>query len=102
MTRSDFSPRLIAAAGLLLFSALFALAPEAALAASPFQSAATTFKSDAITIFQIVAFIGVMAVGVLAVVGKIHKGWLVGCVLGVILVFGAEQIITWIRGAAGV
>lgn len=81
---------------------LFLSMPEFALAASPFTSAATTFKSDAITIFQIVAFIAVMAVGILCAFGKIHKGWLVGCVLGIILIFGAEQIITWIRGAAGV
>lgn len=90
-------------AGLFLavFTLLFA-APDLALAASPFTSAATTFKSDAVTIFQIVAFIAVMAVGILAAFGRIHKGWLLGCVLGIILIFGAEQIITWIRGAAGV
>lgn len=82
--------------------AFLLIAPEFALAASPFTSASTQFKSDAVTIFQIVAFIAVMAVGVLCAFGRIHKGWLLGCVIGIILIFGAEQIITWIRGAAGV
>jgi type IV secretion system protein VirB2 len=80
---------------------LFA-APELALAASPFTSAVTGFQEDATLIFQVIAVIGIMAVGVCCLTGKIHKGWLVACVIGIILVFGAEQIVTWIRGAAGV
>jgi len=88
-----------------LFLAAFVLllvAPEFALAASPFTSAATQLKSDASTIFQIVCFIGIMAVGVLCMLGRINKLWLVGCLFGIVLIFGSEQIITWIRGAAGV
>ena len=85
---------------LILF--LVAVAPEMALAASPFSTAATAFKADAVVILQIGAFIAVMAVGILCACGKIHKGWLAGCVLGIILIFGAEQFIAFIRGAAGV
>jgi type IV secretion system protein VirB2 len=71
-------------------------------AAAPFVSAATSFKTDFMLLAQILVGLGIGAVGLMCVFGKINKLWLVACVIGIVLVFGADQIITWIRGAAGV
>ena len=37
-----------------------------------------------------------------ALFGKISWWWFVGVLLGVVLIFGAPQIVTWIRGMFGV
>lgn len=49
-----------------------------------------------------VALIAVMASGTLAWFGKISWWYLIGVVIGIVLVFGAPQIVTWVRTLAGV
>ena len=55
-----------------------------------------------LTILTPVAAVAVMVSGVLGWFGKISWFWLVGVVIGTVLVFGSQQIVTWIRGIFGV
>lgn len=48
------------------------------------------------------AVIAVMVAGVLGWFGKVSWWWMVGVVIGIVLVFGAPQIVAWIRGMFGV
>ena len=75
------------------------LAPALVLAqASPFSTGATSFQTNFLTILTPVAVIAVMALGLAALFGRISWGWAVGGVAGIVLVFGAPQIVTWVRG----
>ena len=79
------------------------LAPDVALAqASPFATGATSFQTNFLTILTPVAVIAVMALGLAALFGRISWGWAAGGVAGVVLVFGAPQLVTWVRGMFGV
>jgi type IV secretion system protein VirB2 len=85
--------------GVLLAVAL--LAPTA-WAGSPFAAGATAAQTNLVTILTPVAVIAVMVSGVLAWFGKIAWWWMVGVVIGIILVFGSQQIVEWVRSLAGV
>lgn len=85
--------------GALLAVAL--LAP-AAWAGSPFAAGATAAQTNLVTILTPVAVIAVMVSGVLAWFGKIAWWWMVGVVIGIVLVFGSQQIVEWVRSLAGV
>jgi type IV secretion system protein VirB2 len=75
----------------------------AALAqASPFSTGATAFQTNFLTILTPVAVIAVMALGVAAWFNRISWNWAAGGALGIMLVFGAPQIVAWVRGLAGV
>ncbi|MDP9082890.1 MAG: TrbC/VirB2 family protein [Pseudomonadota bacterium] len=76
--------------------------PDLALAASPFTTGATGLSTNLLAIFTPIAVIMVMALGIAAAVNKISWGWCVGAVIGIALIFGAQQIITWVRGMFGV
>ena len=87
----------------LLLALLIACAgcwlPDVALAqASPFSTGATSFQTNFLSILTPVAVIAVMGLGVAALFGRISWGWAVGGVAGIVLVFGAPQIVTWVRG----
>lgn len=84
------------------FALLFAALPELALAASPFATGATAGQTQILTILTPVAVIAVMVAGIMAWFGKISWWWLVGVVIGIVLVFGAPQIVAWVRGMFGV
>jgi type IV secretion system protein VirB2 len=86
----------------MMLMCLFVVCGTELCFAGPFETGATNVKTTVITVVQIVAAIAIMAVGVGCMLGKINKIWLVGCLFGAILVFGADQIISWIRTAAGV
>jgi type IV secretion system protein VirB2 len=79
------------------------LAPAAVWAqASPFSVGATAAQTNFLAIVTPVAVIAVMALGVAAWFNRISWGWAVGGILGIVLVFGAPQIVTWVRGMFGV
>ena len=89
----------------LLFLTLLAflvLLPELAFAAAPFASGGTALSADVLTIVAPIAGIAIIAVGVICWFGKISWFWFAGLVVGIILVFGNQQIVTWIRGLFGV
>jgi type IV secretion system protein VirB2 len=69
---------------------------------SPFATGATAFQTNFLTILTPVAVIAVMALGVGAWFNRISWSWAAGGALGILLVFGAPQIVAWVRGLAGV
>lgn len=77
---------------------LCAAMPDLALAGSPFATGATAMQTNLLTILTPVAFIAVMAAGAMAWVGRISWWWVTGVILGTVMVFGAPQIVSWIRG----
>lgn len=76
--------------------------PAIAVAGSPFATGAAALTTNVITILTPLAVIGVIAVGVAAWFNKVSWGWAVAAMIGIVLVFGAQQIVTWIRGMFGV
>jgi type IV secretion system protein VirB2 len=82
---------------------LTALAPEWAFAgASPFTTGATAASTNLLAILTPIAVVAVMALGAAAWFNKISWGWAIAGIVGICLVFGAQQIVTWIRGMFGV
>ena len=89
------TPWVIASALALLLTLL----PELVLAqASPFSVGATAFQVNFLTILTPIAVIAVMALGLAALFGRISWGWAAGGVAGIVLVFGAPQLVAWVRG----
>ncbi len=69
---------------------------------SPFSTGATAFQTDLLTTLTPVAVIAVMALGVAAWFNRISWGWALGGAMGILLVFGAPQVVTWVRTLGGV
>jgi type IV secretion system protein VirB2 len=87
----------------LVACALATLVPELALAqASPFATGATAAQTNVLAILTPIAVVAVMALGVAAWFNKISWGWAVAGIVGIALVFGAPQIVAWVRGMFGV
>ena len=86
----------------VVFTIVLLSLPGVALAGSPFVTGATALSTNVITILTPIAVIGVIAVGVAAWFNKVSWGWAVAAMIGIVLVFGAQQIVTWIRGMFGV
>jgi len=89
----------------LLACAFASVAPEIAFAGastSPFTTGATAANTNILAILTPIAVIAVMALGAAAWFNKISWGWAVAGVAGICLVFGAQQIVTWVRGMFGV
>lgn len=80
---------------------LMCFLPELAFA-NPFTGGAASAKTDIIAIIAPVAGVAVIGVGLAAWFGKISWMWLVGLIVGIVLVFGNDQVVTWIRGWFGV
>ena len=76
--------------------------PPALAQTSPFATGAAAFQSNFLTILTPIAVIAVMALGVGAWFNRISWSWAAGGALGILLVFGAPQIVAWVRGLAGV
>ena len=60
------------------------------------------FFSNVLAILTPVAAIAVMGSGALAWFGRISWLWFIGAIIGTVLVFGAPQIVAWIRSMFGV
>ena len=89
---------------LLRWCAAFLLvAPVAAFAqASPFDTGATSLLNFALTIATPIAALIVIGLAIAAAVGKISWGWVIGAIVGIAAIFGAPQIVAWIRTLFGV
>jgi type IV secretion system protein VirB2 len=82
--------------------ALLSMAPAAWAQSSPFATGATAFQASLLTILTPIAVIAVMGLGVGAWFNRISWSWAAGGAMGILLVFGAPQIVSWVRGLAGV
>jgi type IV secretion system protein VirB2 len=88
-----------AAYGLLAF----AVTPAVTHAqASPFAVGAGAFQANLLAILTPIAVIAVMLLGVGAWFNRIRWTWAVSGVLGIALVFGAPQMVAWVRNLFGV
>lgn len=70
--------------------------------ADPFSKGAAAAQSNILTILTPIAVVAVMAIGVAAWFNKVAWGWAVAGVAGIVLVFGAPQIVAWVRAMFGV
>jgi len=78
-------------------------APAAVFAqASPFNTGANSLVSFALTIATPIAVLIVIGLASVAAVGKISWGWVIGAIVGIAAIFGAPQIVAWIRSLFGV
>lgn len=73
-----------------------------AYGAGPFTTGAGALSTDLLAILTPVAVIAVMVLGALAWFGRISWMLAVGCMLGIVLVFGSQQVVSWVRGLFGV
>lgn len=93
-------------AGLLLVSVTLAgmllASPEVHAQASPFSAGTAALQGGLLAILAPFAVLVIMGLGVAAWFNKISWSWVAGGFAGVVLVFGAPQIIAWIRGMFGV
>jgi type IV secretion system protein VirB2 len=79
------------------------LLPGAAWAqASPFDTGANSMVSFAMTIATPIAILIVIGLAIAAAVGRISWGWVIGALVGIAAIFGAPQIVAWIRSMFGV
>src|SRR5262245_29604052 len=90
------------------FSHIIALSAAATLPqlaraqASPFQTGADSLVTNLIALATPVAVLAVMVLAIVAMTGRISWGWPVGALVGIGVIFGAPQIVTWARGVFGV
>jgi type IV secretory pathway VirB2 component (pilin) len=70
--------------------------------ASPFDTGASSLVNFALTIATPVAILIVIGLSIAAAVGKIAWGWVIGAIVGIAAIFGAPQIVAWIRSMFGV
>lgn len=73
-----------------------------AYAAGPFTTGAGALSTDLLAILTPVAVIAVMVLGALAWFGRISWVLAVSSMVGIVLVFGSQQVVTWVRGLFGV
>ena len=82
---------------------VFSVAPELALAqTSPFLTGANSLQTNILAWATPIAVILVMALGIMAMANRISWGWPMAAMVGIAVVFGAPQMVTWIRGMFGV
>ena len=86
------------------FAALLSITPALAFAqaASPFMTGATALQTNILAWLTPIAIILVMALGAMAMAGRMSWGWCLGAIFGIAIAFGAPQIVTWVRGMFGV
>ena len=84
-------------------SIIASMIPALALAqASPFETGAESTVDFVMTIATPIAILIVIALAIAAAVGKVSWGWVIGAIVGIAAIFGAPQIVAWIRGMFGV
>ncbi len=87
----------------LLVALAALLSPALARAqSSPFDTGANSLVDFALTIATPIAVLIVIALAIAAAVGRISWGWVIGALVGIAAIFGAPQIVEWIRALFGV
>lgn len=103
MSHSDKRARIAERFRHTIAFAAAATLPQLALAqASPFQTGAESLVTNLTAIATPVAALAVMVLAVVAMTGRISWGWPIGALVGIGVIFGAPQIVTWARGVFGV
>jgi type IV secretory pathway VirB2 component (pilin) len=86
----------------IFLSAVVLVQPTTMFAASPFDTGANSLVDFAMTIATPIAVLIVIGLAVAAAVGRISWGWVIGAIIGIAAIFGAPQIVAWIRSLFGV
>ena len=87
------------ARGRLLVAGAAALLPALAAAqASPWLTGSNSLVSNFTALALPIAILVVMGIGVFAMAGRMQWGTALAAILGVVIVFGAPQLVTWVRG----
>jgi type IV secretion system protein VirB2 len=87
----------------VVLAAAIQLSPLMALAqTSPFDDGANALVDWALAIAVPIAALVVIGLGIAAAVGRISWGVAVGCIVGIVLIFGSPQIVAWVRAIFGV
>ncbi len=82
---------------------ILCLLPALALAqAGPFLTGANSVVTNLVAWATPLAIIAVMALGIMAMANRISWAWPLAALVGIAIVFGAPQIVTWVRGMFGV
>jgi type IV secretory pathway VirB2 component (pilin) len=89
--------RLVLLGTLLTPAAVFAQA-----AGSPFETGANSLLTFAQTIGTPIAALIIIGLAVVAAVGKVSWGWVIGAIVGIAAIFGAPTIVNWIKTMFGV
>jgi type IV secretory pathway VirB2 component (pilin) len=85
------------------FAAVLLAAPTLGWAQeSPFLTGATALQGNVLAWMTPVAIILVMLLGGMAMANRISWAWCLCAILGIAIVFGAPQIVTWVRSMFGV
>jgi type IV secretion system protein VirB2 len=83
----------------LMLLATAMMGPEMAMAqASPFLTGANSLQTNILAWATPIAVILVMVLGFMAMANRISWGWPIGAIVGIAVIFGAPQIVSWIRG----
>jgi type IV secretion system protein VirB2 len=82
--------------------AVFGLLMPEVVCAGPFTQGTTSLASDILTILTPVAVIAVMVAGALAWFGRISWVLAISVMVGIVLVFGSQQIVSWVRQLFGI
>jgi type IV secretory pathway VirB2 component (pilin) len=69
---------------------------------SPFLTGATSLQTNILAWMTPVAIILVMVLGGMAMANRMSWAWCLCAILGIAIVFGAPQIVTWVRSLFGV
>jgi type IV secretion system protein VirB2 len=98
VTDTHHSSRMRAAGVLLLCAAMLAFPDITFAQESPFLTGAESLQSNILAWATPIAVILVMVLGFMAMSNRISWGWPIGAIIGIAVIFGAPQIVTWIRG----
>ncbi|HTY94252.1 MAG TPA: TrbC/VirB2 family protein [Steroidobacteraceae bacterium] len=69
---------------------------------SPFMTGATALQANILAWMTPVAIILIMVLGGMALANRLSWAWCLCAILGVAIIFGAPQIVTWVRSMFGV
>lgn len=86
-----------------LVAVLVTLVPASAFAqTSPFLTGATSLQTNIQAWATPFAIIMIMVFGVMAMAQRMSWSAAIACIVGTAVLFGAPQLLTWIRGMFGV
>lgn len=92
------TPRSLVRPITLLTSATALALPSLAFAQSNvFATGAEGFIAEFLLFALPFAILAVMVLGVIAATGRLSWAWPIGVVLGIAILFGAPQIVDWVR-----
>lgn len=86
----------------LPWAAICSVPSMAGAQTSPFETGADSLVDFTLTIATPIAVLIVIGLAIAAAVGKISWGWVIGAIVGIAAIFGAPQIVEWIRSMFGV